>query len=98
MAYFNYAAIQNTVSGDGIISCTNFNGGSSTLTIELDVGIFNRPGRYVVVKSTNAITNPPTGYAVSFVGGTSLLNVKSAARETVPFSTGAFDCITVTIG
>lgn len=90
-----YATVN--LSGDYTISCTTFDGGNSAVTLELDANLIRRPGRYVIVKSTNAITNPPTSITAVFVGTTSL-KVRKTARESVTYSSGTFDCITVTIG
>jgi hypothetical protein len=94
-AYAQGYLIRN-VGGDFTISCTTFDGANSAIALELDASLITRPGKYVIIKSTNTITNPPTSISASFVGATSLV-VRKTARETITYSDGSYDCITVSL-
>jgi hypothetical protein len=86
-------AIQNINTGVGIITCATLAGGY--INFNIDPALFNRPGRYVLVKA-NTITNTYTGASVAFAGPSSL-NVRAVGVETVKFGSTNHQCVVVTL-
>lgn len=95
-----YYALQNVASGNYTVSVASFDGSNASFPIELDATQINKPGRYVVIKSTAQLSQYVKATA-SFVG-TTALKVKdvtaSGTGEPINYSGTTFYCVVVTVG
>ena len=72
----------NVGSGDYTVSMPSYNAQNAAFPIEIDAALITTPGRYVVIKSTAAITNY-AGATFAWVNGSNPLVCTSISKEPV---------------